>query len=60
MVEDTVKQRIMEFINFKKISQRKFERTAGLSNGYLIQLRQTPSVDKISMILYEKNCNLGY
>ena len=51
MVEDTVKQRIMEFINFKKISQRKFERTAGLSNGYLIQLRQTPSVDKISMIL---------
>ena len=41
-MEDTVKQRIMEFIRYRGISQRSFERACGLSNGYLIQLRNAP------------------
>ena len=50
-MEDTVKQRITKFIKDKNISVRNFEKEAGLSNGYLKQLKNAPSVDKFQSII---------
>lgn len=50
-MEQTVKQRIIEFIKYKGIGQTKFEKAVGLSNGYLNQLRHAPSYEKIQMII---------
>lgn len=50
-METTVKERLMEFIQYKNIAKRAFEEAVGLSNGYLNQLRNSPGVDKISAIL---------
>jgi len=50
-MQQTVKERINEFIKFKKISSRAFESRCGLSNGYLRQLRNSPTVDKLEIIL---------
>lgn len=50
-METTVKERLMEFIEYKNIKKRAFEEAVGLSNGYLNQLRNSPGVDKISAIL---------
>lgn len=50
-METTVKERIRIFINYKKISARAFETRCGFSNGYLRQLKNSPTVDKMEMIL---------
>lgn len=50
-MEATVKERIRVFINYKKISARAFESRCGFSNGYLRQLKNSPTVDKMEMIL---------
>lgn len=50
-MEATVKERIRVFINYKKISARAFESQCGFSNGYLRQLKNSPTVDKMEMIL---------
>lgn len=50
-MEATVKERIRVFINYKKISARAFETRCGFSNGYLRQLKNSPTVDKMEMIL---------
>lgn len=47
----TVKERIIEFIQQRGITVNKFERTTGLSVGYLRQLRKEPSLEKIKMII---------
>ena len=49
--EQTVKDRILEFISLKGISVNKFEITSGLSVGYLRQLRREPSLKKLEGIL---------
>jgi hypothetical protein len=49
-MELTVKDRISEFIKFKNISVRKFERMCGLSNGYINGIDQTIMPDKMSKI----------
>ena len=41
-MEDTVKQRLVQFIKYKRISQKKFEETIGVSNGYINNLKSTP------------------
>lgn len=51
MEEDNVKSRIFHFMEYKGLSQSKFEKAVGLSNGYLNNLRHSPSTDKTSMIL---------
>ena len=38
-------------MKFKGLSQGKFEKTVGLSNGYINQLRHSPSLSKIQMII---------
>lgn len=50
-MQQTVKDRIVEFIKFKNITSRVFEKQCNLSNGYLRQLRNSPSADKIEMII---------
>lgn len=51
MMEITVKQRLVEYLKYKKIGQNRFERLAGLSIGYINKLRREPSVTKIRCIL---------
>lgn len=50
-MQTTVKERIISFIELKKISWRGFEARCGLSNGYLRHLRNSPTADKVEMIL---------
>lgn len=50
-MENTVKQRIIEFISYKRIGQGKFEKSVGLSNGYLNKLRHCPSEEKLQKII---------
>lgn len=50
-MEQTVKERIMIFIESKNMKPATFERMAGLSNGYLKQLKNSPSISMIEKIL---------
>lgn len=47
----TTKDRIMAFIATQGISVREFEKRAGLANGYLRQLRKSPTVEKLESII---------
>lgn len=47
---NTAKERILHFLTTENISVRQFELAAGLSNGYMRQLRSMPSQDKLSAI----------
>lgn len=47
----SVKERLMEFLEFRNLSIREFERRCGLSNGYIKSLRKSPSVDKMNSII---------
>lgn len=38
-MEQTVKERLIQFIKYKGLSQRKFEIEVGLSNGYINNIR---------------------
>lgn len=49
-MEQTVKQRVVEFIRHKKISVRSFERLCGLSNGYVKGIKHTIFPDKMKGI----------
>ena len=54
-MENTVKERLIRFMKYKGIGQSKFEKLVGLSNGYINQLRHSPSPQKIQMILEKFN-----
>lgn len=41
----------MSFLNYKGLSQGRFEKLVGLSNGYLDKLRHAPSVAKTQIII---------
>ena len=49
-MEESTKDRILKFISETGITINKFERLAGLSVGYIRQLRHTPSVEKLNQI----------
>lgn len=49
-MENTVKQRIKQFIKYKDISVREFERRCNLSNGYINGIKQTIMPNKLSII----------
>ena len=40
-MEETVKDRLTRFRQYKELGQGKFERLSGLSNGYLTQLKKS-------------------
>jgi len=46
----TVKKRILEFIDYKKISQARFEKETGLSNGYVNNIRKSISENTLKKI----------
>lgn len=50
-MEDSVKQRLMNFMSYREISASRFERMCGLSNGYFNKLRNAPGLDKIDKML---------
>ena len=50
-MEDSAKQRLVEFIKSTGITIREFERVCGLSNGYVKGLKHTPSANKLELIL---------
>lgn len=60
-MESTVKQRITDFIKYKRISVREFERQCGLSNGYVNSITQTVMPNKLKSIsLQYPELNLGW
>ena len=50
-MEETVKDRLTKFRQYKNLGQGKFENLSGLSNGYLTQLRKAPGSEKLQRIL---------
>ena len=50
-MENTVKERLIKFIKYKKISIREFERRVGVSNGYMKALKKSPTTDKMLNII---------
>lgn len=50
-METTIKARLLAFISAKNLSIRQFERACGFSNGYMRQLVDSPSTDKLNQIL---------
>lgn len=49
-MEQTVKERLVRFIKYKKLSQKRFEETVGLSNGYVNNIRQSITQNKLQQI----------
>lgn len=47
----TVKQRLNAFIKSKKLSQRKFEKAVGLSNGYVNNISKNIGAEKLQNII---------
>lgn len=47
----TIKDRLGFFLNSQGIKVSTFEKTCGLSNGYLRQLRKSPTADKVEIML---------
>lgn len=50
-MEKTIKERVMEFIKFKKISVKEFENRCGLSNGYIGSMRKGFGPGKLNNVL---------
>ena len=50
-METTVRQRLIEYLEYKGIGRNKFETIAGLSLGYITKLKNAPGADKLVSIL---------
>lgn len=50
-MEQTVKERLIQFIKYKGLSQRKFEIEVGLSNGYINNIRNGIEVSVLQKLL---------
>lgn len=50
-MEDSVKQRLMKFLRYKDISNSVFEKTCGMANGYVNNIRVGVSPKKLESIL---------
>lgn len=50
-MEETVKQRIVAFIRHEGLSQGKFESLCGISNGYINNLKSSPTVPVLQKIV---------
>ena len=49
-MEETVKQRLIKFIKFKSLSQAKFEKVIGVSNGFVNNISKSIGVEKAQRI----------
>lgn len=50
-MQQSVKERLIEFLKYKKISQRAFELSVGLSNGYVNNIRVSIQPNTIQKIV---------
>lgn len=46
----TVKERLIKFIEYKGLSQSRFEKIVGLANGYVNNIRKSISPEKLQLI----------
>lgn len=51
-METTVKQRLIDYLAFKKIGRNKFEAMAGISAGYITNLKNAPGAEILVKILH--------
>ena len=49
-MEKTAKQRLIEYLKYKGIGQNKFEKMAGISNGYISNLKSAPGTGVLTKI----------
>ena len=49
-METSVKQRLIQFVKYKGISQRKFESTIGVSNGFINNISKSIGAEKMQRI----------
>ncbi|HCO68593.1 MAG TPA: hypothetical protein DIT04_12670 [Dysgonomonas sp.] len=47
---ETVKERLIEYLSYKGISQYKFQESIGASNGYINSMRKGIGVDKLEQV----------
>ena len=60
-MDNSVKERVKKFIEYKKISVREFERRCNLSNGYVSGIDQTIMPNKVSIINQQfPELNIGW
>ena len=50
-MEKTVKERLIEYLKYKGLGQTKFEEMAGLSRGYISNIKKEPTTSKLLKIL---------
>lgn len=50
-METTVKQRLVMYLKYKRIGQNRFEDMAGISHGYISNLKNSPGLTKLESIL---------
>lgn len=50
-METTVKERLIRFIKYKNLSQKKFEESVGLANGYVNNIRRSITDSKLQQIV---------
>lgn len=51
-METSVKQRLEQFIKYRKLTTRQFELNVGLSNGYVRNIRKSITQDKLEQITH--------
>lgn len=49
-METTVKERLIQFLAVKRISQGAFEKKCGLANGFVSSIRKSVSNEKLQLI----------
>ena len=52
-MENTIRERLIEFIKYKQITTRMFERSIDVSNGYVSKITGTIGADKLHRISVE-------
>ena len=50
-MKETVKQRLICYLRYKRIGQNKFEKMAGISNGYISNIKSAPRDERLTKIL---------
>ena len=50
-MENSVKERLIAFINYKGLKMKDFERMCGLSSGYVTSMRKSLGVEKLNNVL---------
>lgn len=51
-MEHTVKQRLVHYLKYKKMGQNRFEDLAGISHGYIANLKNSPGLGHLEKILH--------